>query len=407
MNEGHSNQDWRIQLRHAMMQSFNEQELRALCFDIELDYESISTEGRTDTVIEMIDYGLRAGKILDLIRLCERQRPNMPWESISFGAKQATMNVAPVGRPIRERQQRRPREQRVESVAQPAYQLSQPQPAYPANNNAIIGWFLGGAGAIALLIAGGFILLNMLDFPPQVPPVDDGDSNNFKPPVITVVAPTSTQAVPTSTAIPPTNTPVPPTNTPIPTVAPPTATPFVGLGGSPMSAPNNAQQAAAWFPSINGLNGGGIREVKNADLYSGSTLQLMNSIGRLTSYERTYLHPNLCNSSNGFEAVYIQAFFFSNVSGAQQFMTWATDNWTYPGVVPRSDVGAQSYYYKKEPTTLSGGDCLLDIDSYTFQEQNVVYRIRVYSPVNDGRWTDSAGLSQAISLANWASGLIP
>ncbi len=405
MNEGHSTQDWKTELRHALMRYFNDGELRGLCFDIGLDYDNIAAEGKIGTVIEMIEYGLRTGTVIRLIELCEAQRPNVPWEGISFGAKEATMNVRPVGQPIRERDQ----QPYVPPV--PVYNPTDPYESGRQNSpqrqativGPMLGWLVGGFGLLALLLGGSLIAYNfyftaptLVSEEPSVKLPDDAPTSTYTP---TPIPPTSTQ---TPTAIPPTNTPtaVPPTLTPTPVV-------IVQRQGSSVVAPLNSQEAAGWFPQIGSLTAGGIREVKNADLYSGQTLQFMNSIGRLTSYERTYLHPTLCNSADGYEGVYIQMFYFSDVSGAQQFFTWATDNWTFPGVVPRSDVGNQSYYIKKNSTSLSGSECKFEDDSFTFQKQNVVYRVKVYTREGDSRWSDLDALTEAVRIARIADSQIP
>ena len=407
MNEGNSTQDWKTQLRYALMEYFNDAELRGLCFDIGLEYENISAEGKINTVIEMIDYGLRTGTIANLVELCEQQRPNVPWQTISLGARQATQQVRiPRRRPLRE------------GAGQS--QIHQAQTANPTifnpppNNsrggiNIAIPWMIGGIGLFALICAGSLIFFNFLPpfsngVDPLTPREEDSRSNELAADTPTAPTATHTLVIPTVTS---TSTPESPTSTHTPTPTPTSTNTPIVRQGSPVQAPLNAQEASGWFPTLNNLTGGAIREVKNADLYSGSTLQFMNNIGRITSYERTYKHSNLCHSNNGFEATYIQMFYFNDRTGAQQFISWATDSWTYPGVIRRNDVGELSYYFKRQNTNLDGSECELEADSYTFQKANIVYRVVVYTKDGDSRWSDSASLNQAIDIANWAASGVP
>lgn len=422
MNEGNSNQDWKTQLRYALMKYFNEAELQGLCFDIDLDYDNIATGSKIQTVIQMIDYGIRTGTVTKLVELCEQQRPNVPWSAISEGAwveteqyaSNPTTGVPPVREPL------------YESATPRAYPpntpLSQPQSTQTFNPNQLIALIVGGVGTIALVAILGILLWNQ--FGPNSSDNNDGDPIALVTPtrgggggsnvgagdtddsdiseIVLTVTPTPLTPTPVST-----NTPIPtPTHTPtsIPTKTP-TVTPVPTSGGSPVLAPLNTSQAAAWFPILNNLQAGGIGQVRNTDLYSGDTLAFMNRIGRLTSFERNYQHADFCESPDGLEDVYIQAFYFKDASGAVSFMTWATDSWTYPGVIRQFEIGDSSYYIKKQNTTLEGGDCLLEGNSFTFQKGNIVYRTVVYT--RDGTWTDGDSYNYAKSIARLFANAVP
>ena len=210
---------------------------------------------------------------------------------------------------------------------------------------------------------------------------------------------------PTDTVEPPTATPVPtdtpqPTNTPIPT-------PTIIRLGVPVASPLNSQEASAWFPRIDALSGGGVVEVPNSALPSSSDPAYMAQIGRITSFTQTYSFQPACNSSDGLEGAFIQAFFFKDATGAGLFMNWATNNWTYAGVNQRFDVGQISYQFKNNSTDLVNGSCTTGYNSYTFQKQNVVYRIRIVTKDGDSRWNDITTLNKAISIANEVASQIP
>ncbi|MEM9776199.1 MAG: hypothetical protein AAF902_16600 [Chloroflexota bacterium] len=395
MTEGNDILDWRIELRRALEEYFNEIELQALCYDLRIDFDEVKRESKSATVIEIIERTWRHSMIDKLITLCQQQRPNVPWNNIADGAKQESIQMRPIGRPTRERRSN-----------PPPIQGGNNYPSQPTQIRAsIVPWIV--SGIVLFLAISYFVYERFIDVESPVTPIVQIPSPiPTRPEDVLDRAGTleasGSDSTPKQTATS-TFTPVPPTITPTQT---PTPTPVEGF---PVAKPQNSIDASAWFTELTTLNGGPIREVKNEDLYAQKpeTLAYMNSIGRLTSYERTYRHSPLCQSTSGVEAVYIQAFFFRDTTGARQFMTWATNSWTFNGVVPRSDLGEQSYYFKRATTTLDGGDCLLEADSYTTQKGNVVYRTVVYTLDGDLRWSDTNSLNEAINIARWAVNQVP
>jgi hypothetical protein len=65
-------------LRQILTQSFNEEELKSLCFDMGIDYESLPGAGKAAKARELIGYFERRGSVnvADLVAEIVAQRPN-------------------------------------------------------------------------------------------------------------------------------------------------------------------------------------------------------------------------------------------------------------------------------------------------------------------------------------------
>jgi len=66
-------------LRKQIEDSFSDEELRTLCFDIEVDYESLPAQGKAGKARELVACLDRRGRIPDLIAECSKLRPNVSW----------------------------------------------------------------------------------------------------------------------------------------------------------------------------------------------------------------------------------------------------------------------------------------------------------------------------------------
>lgn len=73
---------WRIYLRYLMTTYFGENELRTLCFDLGVDYESLVGASKDGKVIALIQLMIRTGQIIKLVDYCNLQRPNLDWLQI-------------------------------------------------------------------------------------------------------------------------------------------------------------------------------------------------------------------------------------------------------------------------------------------------------------------------------------
>jgi tetratricopeptide (TPR) repeat protein/LysM repeat protein len=67
------------QLRRTLTDYFNEDELRTLCFDLGVDYESLSGEGKASKTRELIVHLERHNRIGELLKLVAELRPNVYW----------------------------------------------------------------------------------------------------------------------------------------------------------------------------------------------------------------------------------------------------------------------------------------------------------------------------------------
>jgi Effector-associated domain 7 len=73
----------RLKLRYILTRYFNDSELRNLCFELNIDYESLRGQGKGDRVIELVMYAERHGRTDDLVTLCRRLRPNADWQNVA------------------------------------------------------------------------------------------------------------------------------------------------------------------------------------------------------------------------------------------------------------------------------------------------------------------------------------
>jgi GTPase SAR1 family protein len=72
----------RTRLRQGLAGCFNEEELRTLCFDLELDYESLPAQGKDGKAREIVAYFERIGSTARLIEHCRLLRPQGRWAEI-------------------------------------------------------------------------------------------------------------------------------------------------------------------------------------------------------------------------------------------------------------------------------------------------------------------------------------
>lgn len=58
---------------------YNLEELRSLCFKLQVDYDNIGGEGKRGKARELVDYMRRYGRTEELIETIKEERPNLPW----------------------------------------------------------------------------------------------------------------------------------------------------------------------------------------------------------------------------------------------------------------------------------------------------------------------------------------
>jgi formylglycine-generating enzyme required for sulfatase activity len=69
----------RVRLRDILVNHFDTEELRTLCFDLGTDYDNLGGEGKAGKVRELVAFLERHGGIADLIALGQRLRPDADW----------------------------------------------------------------------------------------------------------------------------------------------------------------------------------------------------------------------------------------------------------------------------------------------------------------------------------------
>ena len=75
-----------VQLRQVLETRFNRQELRTLCFDLDVDYDSLPGEGKGAKARELVAYLERRDLLPALIALVRQQRPDVVW-AVDQGAR--------------------------------------------------------------------------------------------------------------------------------------------------------------------------------------------------------------------------------------------------------------------------------------------------------------------------------
>ncbi|MCA9901143.1 MAG: hypothetical protein H6654_18600 [Ardenticatenaceae bacterium] len=71
----------KVQLKNALMISFNKTELKGLCFDIDLDSEQLPDGNKELRVQELILLCQRLSKVENLLNRCAELRPEIPWQN--------------------------------------------------------------------------------------------------------------------------------------------------------------------------------------------------------------------------------------------------------------------------------------------------------------------------------------
>ncbi len=72
----------RNQLHQMVVDGFNEEELRTLCFDLGLEYDDLPARGRANKARDLISYLERHDRLAELVALGAQLRPNQSWASM-------------------------------------------------------------------------------------------------------------------------------------------------------------------------------------------------------------------------------------------------------------------------------------------------------------------------------------
>ena len=64
-------------LHRVLVEHFNEEELRTLCFHLSVEYDDLAGRGRSDKARELVKHLARRGQIPALLETIKRQRPDL------------------------------------------------------------------------------------------------------------------------------------------------------------------------------------------------------------------------------------------------------------------------------------------------------------------------------------------
>jgi hypothetical protein len=75
-----------VALRRSLAAYFSDAELQTLAHDVGIDYEELPGQTKSAKIVHPIQTAARRGTILDLIALCQAERPNADWSAIHAAA---------------------------------------------------------------------------------------------------------------------------------------------------------------------------------------------------------------------------------------------------------------------------------------------------------------------------------
>jgi hypothetical protein len=89
-------QQWKalVQLRRNMARRMSDAELRDLCFDLQVEYEDLAGEGKSDKVRELLSFLVRRQRIPQLIVVGSQLRPDIPWPNAAAAAPEVETTPA-------------------------------------------------------------------------------------------------------------------------------------------------------------------------------------------------------------------------------------------------------------------------------------------------------------------------
>jgi hypothetical protein len=76
-------QAFSVKFRDGLNNCFNLEELKTLCFDLQVNYENIAGDTIDIKAKSIIEYFFRQGRLADLADYCASQRPNYDWPNIA------------------------------------------------------------------------------------------------------------------------------------------------------------------------------------------------------------------------------------------------------------------------------------------------------------------------------------
>lgn len=87
LTRGPSNRRTRAALRQILAERFDEEGLRTLCFDLDVDYDDLPAHGKAGKARELIKHLERHGRVLELVEAGRGLRLDIPWDDVFGGSK--------------------------------------------------------------------------------------------------------------------------------------------------------------------------------------------------------------------------------------------------------------------------------------------------------------------------------
>jgi transcription initiation factor TFIIIB Brf1 subunit/transcription initiation factor TFIIB len=67
-------------LYQKLLECFNEEELKTLCFKLGVEYDDLPATGRENKARELVKYLSRCDRIRDLVKICKELHPTASWD---------------------------------------------------------------------------------------------------------------------------------------------------------------------------------------------------------------------------------------------------------------------------------------------------------------------------------------
>ena len=89
-----------IELRDLITVHYNDSELRTLCFDLNVDYDTLAGEEKSAKVRELISFLHRRNRLTELTNTIARNRPDITLSNLISDEVSATSSTLPSPTPI-------------------------------------------------------------------------------------------------------------------------------------------------------------------------------------------------------------------------------------------------------------------------------------------------------------------
>jgi hypothetical protein len=76
-------------LRQGIISTFNAEELKTLCSDLGVDYDSLGGDGKAAKARELVSHLVRRGELARLVEYCASLRPTYAWPQAEAGSAPA------------------------------------------------------------------------------------------------------------------------------------------------------------------------------------------------------------------------------------------------------------------------------------------------------------------------------